>query len=106
VARSPATPQPRPVARVLLNAAVAIADGAGVWLTSPLASGACAVPLLTPYGCVGVLAIELRGDTVQKESVRALAMIFGAQLARVVEATLPAVGADWRDGRDAAWPPS
>ena len=73
---------------------------------SQLASGACVVPLLTPCGCVGVLAIELRGDTVQNESVRALAMIFGAQLARVLETTLPAVAADWPDGRGAVWPPS
>jgi transcriptional regulator with XRE-family HTH domain len=73
---------------------------------SQLARGACVVPLLTPCGCVGVLAIELRGDTVQRESVRALAMMFGAQLARVLEATRPAVAADWPAGRGAAWPQS
>jgi hypothetical protein len=51
---------------------------------SDLASGAVVVPLLTPTGCGGVLAVELRQGGEQKESVRALATIFAAQLATFV----------------------
>ena len=49
-----------------------------------LASGAVVVPLLTPAGCTGVLAVELRHGAEQRESVRALATIFAAQLATFV----------------------
>jgi transcriptional regulator with XRE-family HTH domain len=49
-----------------------------------LASGAVVVPLLTPAGCEGVLAVELRQGGEQRESVRALATIFAAQLATFV----------------------
>ena len=49
-----------------------------------LTSGALVVPLMTPAGCAGVLAIELQHGSEQRESVRALATIFAAQLARVV----------------------
>jgi len=59
-------------------------------------SGALVVPLMTPVGCVGVLAVELQHDREQKESVRALATIFAAQLARVVGAARPAEAADRR----------
>ena len=58
---------------------------------SQLVSGAVVVPLMTPGGCVGVLAIELKHDSVQQESVRALVTIFAAQLARFVEVTRPAM---------------
>jgi transcriptional regulator with XRE-family HTH domain len=51
---------------------------------SDLASGALVVPLMTPVGCVGVLAVELQHGSEQKESVRALATIFAAQLATLV----------------------
>jgi cytoskeletal protein RodZ len=51
---------------------------------SDLASGAIVVPLMTPGGCGGVLAVELRHGHEQNESVRALAMIFAAQLATLV----------------------
>jgi hypothetical protein len=44
-------------------------------------SGALVVPLITPTGCVGVLAIELQGRE-QSGSVRALATILAAQLAK------------------------
>jgi cytoskeletal protein RodZ len=53
---------------------------------SDLASGAVVVPLLTPTGCGGVLAVELRQGGEQRESVRALATIFAAQLATFVGA--------------------
>ena len=49
-----------------------------------LASGAVVVPLMTPAGCTGVLAVELRHGGEQRESVRALATIFAAQLATFV----------------------
>ena len=49
-----------------------------------LASGAVVVPLMTPAGCTGVLAVELRHGAEQRESVRALATIFAAQLATFV----------------------
>jgi hypothetical protein len=48
-----------------------------------LASGALAVPLLTPAGCVGVLAIELPLGGAQREWARALVTIFAAQLGRL-----------------------
>jgi hypothetical protein len=49
-----------------------------------LASGALAVPLITPVGCAGVLAIELQYGREQRESVRVVATIIAAQLARVI----------------------
>jgi hypothetical protein len=52
--------------------------------SSDEASGAVVVPLLTPDGCVGVLAVEVRQGAEQKESIRALAKIFAAQLASSV----------------------
>ena len=52
--------------------------------SSDLASGAVVVPLLTPSMCVGVFAVELQHGGEQKESVRALATIFAAQLAAFV----------------------
>jgi transcriptional regulator with XRE-family HTH domain len=61
-----------------------------------LASGALAVPLITPGGCAGVLAIELQHGREQRESVRALATIVAAQLARVI-GTAP--GAEVADRR-------
>jgi transcriptional regulator with XRE-family HTH domain len=51
---------------------------------SGLASGAIVVPLMTPVGCVGVLAVELQHGSEHKASVRALATIFAAQLATLV----------------------
>jgi transcriptional regulator with XRE-family HTH domain len=44
-------------------------------------SSALAVPLMTPMGCMGVLAIELRHNREPVGSVCALATIFAAQLA-------------------------
>ena len=48
------------------------------------ATGAIVVPLVTPGGCAGVLALELRGGAEQDEDVRAFAMILSAQLASLV----------------------
>ena len=49
-----------------------------------LVSGAVVVPLMTPEGCVGVLAVELRHGGEQRESVRALATILAAHLAMLI----------------------
>ena len=64
--------------------------------SSDLVSGALVVPLLTSAGCAGVLAIELRGRREEEESIRALAMIFAAQLAALVGAAQPAEASDRR----------
>jgi len=63
---------------------------------SDLTSGALVVPLLTPGGCAGVLAIELEHRNTQNASVRALITIFAAQLARLVGAAQPATAAGRR----------
>lgn len=47
------------------------------------ASGALVLPLLTPPGCTGVLAIELQHGSEQTRSVLAVATIFAAQLAQL-----------------------
>ena len=53
--------------------------------SSDLGRGAVVIPLMTPVGCVGALAVELPHGTEQRESVRALATIFAAQLATLVD---------------------
>lgn len=50
---------------------------------SESASGALVVPLMTPEGCVGVLAIEMHHGGEHRKPVRALATILAAQLARL-----------------------
>jgi hypothetical protein len=49
-----------------------------------LANGAVAVPLITPGGCVGVMAAELRSEREQRADVRALASILAALLATLL----------------------
>jgi transcriptional regulator with XRE-family HTH domain len=49
-----------------------------------LISGALVIPLMTPVGCVGVLALELDDGNEQSETVRALATMFAVHLARLV----------------------
>jgi hypothetical protein len=66
----------------------------GVVNGSNRASGALVVPLIAPAGCVGVLAIELQHGSEQRKSVRALATIFAAQLARWVGAERPLAAVD------------
>jgi transcriptional regulator with XRE-family HTH domain len=46
--------------------------------------GALAIPLLTPAGCAGVLALELERGHTQSEPVRAAATILAAVLAQLV----------------------
>jgi transcriptional regulator with XRE-family HTH domain len=60
------------------------------------ASGALVVPLMTPGGCAGVLAIELQHGREESEFVRALAMIFAAQLATLIGSAQPAEASDRR----------
>ena len=55
-------------------------------------NGAFVAPLMTPSGCVGVFAAELRNGSEQHESTRALAMILAAQVATLVGAA-PQTGA-------------
>jgi hypothetical protein len=52
-------------------------------------SDALVVPLMTREGCVGVLAMELPEGGARNESIRALATILAAQMARVVKADRP-----------------
>lgn len=54
--------------------------------------GALALPLLTPAGCAGVLAIELLHGSEQRKSVRAAATMFAALLAQLVGGAQPAPG--------------
>lgn len=61
-----------------------------------LTSGALVIPVVTRAGCVGVLAIETRDGRERQESVRALATMFAAQLARVVGTVEPADAAGRR----------
>lgn len=51
---------------------------------SERAAGALAVPLLTPSGCGGVLAIELQHGNEQESAVRSVATIFAAMLAQLI----------------------
>jgi transcriptional regulator with XRE-family HTH domain len=53
-------------------------------------SAALAVPLLTPAGCAGVLAIELPNGSEQAEPIRAVATIFAALLAQLIGGAQPA----------------
>ena len=54
------------------------------------ASGALVAPLMTPAGCAGVLALELPRGSEHTASVRAIATIFAAQLARLMDDSSPA----------------
>jgi len=60
------------------------------------ASGALVAPLMTPDGCVGVLAIEWPLGREQSSSVRSVVTIFAALLARWIGAVAPASMADRR----------
>jgi transcriptional regulator with XRE-family HTH domain len=63
------------IAAAFRSSASSIVEGGGG------ATGAVVVPLLTPGGCSGVLAIEVRNGGERQESVRATAAILAAQLA-------------------------
>ena len=49
-----------------------------------LGTGAVVAPLLTPTGCAGVLALELRNGAEQREDVRAAVTILAAQISTLV----------------------
>jgi len=50
-------------------------------------NGAIVAPVLSSDGCVGVISAEIRGGGESSESVQALAAIFAAQLANVLQTT-------------------
>jgi len=49
-----------------------------------LGNGAVVAPLITPGGCVGVMAAEVRNEREQRDEVRAVASIVAAQLATLI----------------------
>ncbi len=51
-------------------------------------------PLLTPSGCMGVLALELHKKNEERESVRAAATIIAAQLATLIGAAAPSADSE------------
>ena len=53
-------------------------------------TGALAVPLLTPSGCGGVLAIELQHGRERLTAVRSIATILAAMLAQLIASAPPA----------------
>ena len=59
------------------------------------ATGAFVVPLLTPDGCAGVLALEFADGAEQHEFVQALAAIVAAQLSTLFNATPQAIEEAW-----------
>lgn len=59
-------------------------------------SGAVVVPLMTPSGCGGVLALEVPNGREQVGSVRAVVTIFAAQLARWIRVERQAEAPDRR----------
>jgi hypothetical protein len=68
--------------------------------TNGMSPGALVAPLLTPVGCMGVLAAEVRHGREESESIRALARILAAQLSTLV--SVPAEPADARSPRTEA----
>jgi hypothetical protein len=83
-------PTVRPDADNATAAAFRSAHACGI-AASHYASGALVVPLLTPAGCAGVLAIELQHGSEQTRSMYAVATIFAAQLAQLVGGAPPPV---------------
>ena len=63
---------------------------------SNFASDALVVPLQTPGGCAGVLAVELPHGCAHRESIRALVVILASQLAMLARTARPADAADRR----------
>jgi hypothetical protein len=59
--------------------------------STDVTNGAVVAPLMTPAGCVGVLAAELRHGSEQHEATCALATILAAQLATLMGAA-PSTG--------------
>lgn len=87
-----------PVARDADNATAAAfrASETCVVHGSEGARGAVVVPMMTPDGCAGVLAVELKNRREQTPSVHALASLIAAQLARSIPAKRSAEAANRR----------
>ena len=66
------------IASAFRTAETRVVDG------SDVTTGAVVVPLLTPTGCAGVLALELRHGEERRECVLASATILAAQLSTLV----------------------
>jgi hypothetical protein len=88
VAQMHSIPRDAPNAAALAFRSAQLRIVAGTQLTN----GAVVVPLITPAGCVGVLAAELKHGGEQREATRALATILAAQLSTLVGAA-PSAGA-------------
>ena len=50
----------------------------------PISDGAIAAPLVTPAGCIGVMAAEVRNAREKRDDTLAAAAIVAAQLATLV----------------------
>lgn len=68
------------------------------------ACGALVVPLMTPAGCAGVLAIELRHGSEQTSSARAVATILAALLAQLIGGAPRVVEADQEPAQESQEP--
>jgi hypothetical protein len=66
------------IASAFRSAGTCVVDG------NDLATGALAVPLIAPFGCVGVLAAEFRNGGERREWSRAILTILAAQLSMLV----------------------
>jgi len=66
------------IASAFRSAGTCVVDG------NDLATGALAVPLMAPFGCVGVLAAEFRNGGERRERARAILTILAAQLSMLV----------------------
>jgi len=76
-----------PVPRSADNAAAAAYRSGALQVVAartPSEAGALVVPLLSPDGCVGALAAEIKGGRESADATQSLALIFAAQLAGIV----------------------
>ena len=69
---------------------------------SEISSGALVLPLLTPAGCSGVLAIEFEGGAEQTPEARAVSTIVAAMLAQLVAGETAADAAERVASRESA----
>jgi hypothetical protein len=67
------------IASAFRSSEVRLVDG------TDTSTGAVAVPLLAPFGCVGVLAAEFRDGTERRATVRAALSVLAAQLSMLIE---------------------
>ena len=90
----------RPIARLADNATAAAWRSGELRRVPADASGygAIVAPLLSPAGCVGVLAAEVGGGRERDEATRAVAVILASQLSGVL-AAWPAASTTEPDAR-------